>query len=96
MKRKTCITLIAHINARDEAGVTSSYPVSATFNTEIDWLPLYPGYVVTGIVPNGFDEILLEDKESGRLVRHYGLRKYLPAGTTKESLERRATWCSGT
>ncbi len=76
MKRKTRITMVAHINARDKDGVTSSYPVMATFDTEIDWLPLEPGYAVTGIVPNGFDEILLEDKESGRLVHHYGLVKY--------------------
>jgi hypothetical protein len=66
MKRKVKIELVVHINAVDEAGVVSSQPASATFEAEVDWIPLGPGYTVTGIVPNGLDEIFLQDDESGR------------------------------
>jgi len=62
--------MLVHINATDEAGVVSSQPACAIFDAEIEWLPMIPGFTVTGVVPNGFYEIFLEDKMSARSVHN--------------------------
>ena len=62
MKAKVRITFIAKVDARDAAGLVSSRQATATFDAELDWIPMEPGLVVINPMPNRFEQIDLHDE----------------------------------